>query len=53
MLVATSVAAAEVMVSEIIAKLRKVGLTVGAQKTHWTSHLKMPDKSIVVRNAVL
>ena len=35
-LVVASVAAAEVMVSEIIAKLRVVGLTVG--------HPKMPDK---------
>ena len=44
-LVAASNAAAEVMVSEIIAKVREVGLTVG--------HPKMPDKSIVVRTAVL
>ena len=46
MLVAASVAAAEVMVAEVIAKLEDVGLTVGAQKTHWTSDPKMPDKSI-------
>ena len=36
-LVAASVAAAEVMVAEVIAKLKDVGLNVGAQKTHWTS----------------
>ena len=47
-LVAASVAAAETMVSEVIAKLKEVGLSVGAQKTHWTSHPKMPDESIVV-----
>ena len=39
-LVAASVAAAEVMVAEVIAKLKEVGLTVGAEKTHWTSHPK-------------
>ena len=33
-LVAASVAAAEVMVAEKIAKLKGVGLTVGAEKTH-------------------
>ena len=33
-LAAASVAAAEVMVSEVISKLKEVGLTVGAQKTH-------------------
>ena len=47
-LVAASVAAAEVMVAEVIAKLKDVGLTVGAQTTHWTSHPKMVDKSIMV-----
>ena len=47
-LVAASVAAAEVMVAEVIAKLKEVGLAVGAQKTHWTSHPKMIDRSIVV-----
>ena len=35
-LVAASVIAAEVMVAEVIAKLKEVGLSVGAQKTHWT-----------------
>ena len=30
-------AAAEVMVAEVIAKLKEVGLTVGAEKTLWTS----------------
>ena len=47
-LVAASVAAAEVMVAEVIAKLKEVGLTVGAQKTHWTSHPKMVDRNTVV-----
>ena len=37
MLIAVSVSAAETMVSEVIEKLKDVGLTVGAQKTHWTS----------------
>ena len=46
--VAASVAAAEVMVAEVIAKLKEVGLTVGSEKTHWTSHPKMVDRSIVV-----
>ena len=36
------------MVTEVIAKLKEVGLTVGAQKTHWTSQPKMVDKSIMV-----
>ena len=36
-LIAVSVSAAEKMVSEVIEKLKEVGLTVGAQKTHWTS----------------
>ena len=48
MLVAVSVSAAEVMVTEVIAKLKEVGLTVGAQKAHWTSYPKMVDKSIMV-----
>ena len=47
-LVAASVAVAEVMVAEVIAKLKEVGLSVGAQETHWTSHPKMMDTSIVV-----
>ena len=47
-LVAVSVTAAEVMATEVIAKLKEVGLTVGAQKTHWTSCPKMVDKSIMV-----
>ena len=28
----------------MIAKLKEVDLTVGADKTHWTSHPKMLDK---------
>ena len=44
-LVPVSVTAAEVMV---IAKLKEVGLTVGAQKTHWTNYPEMVDKSIMV-----
>ena len=47
-LVAVSMSAAEVMVTEVIAKLREVGLSVGAQRTHWTSYPKMMDKSIMV-----
>ena len=31
----------------------KVGLTVGAQKTLWTSYLKMVDKSIIVDGPVV
>ena len=54
MLVAVSMSAAEIMVTEVIAKLKEVGLSVGAQKTHWTSYPKMMDKSIMVgRLAVL
>ena len=53
-LVAASVAAAEEMVSEVLAKLKEVCFTVGAQKTHWSSHPKMADRRIVVdRTAVL
>ena len=47
-LIAVSVSAAETMVSEVIEKLKEVGLTVGAQKTHWTSFPKMMDKNIMV-----
>ena len=47
-LIAVSVSAAETMVSEVIEKLKEVGLTVGAQKTHWTSFPKMMDKHITV-----
>ena len=47
-LVAASVAVAEVMVVEVIAKLKEVGLSVGAQKTHWTSHPKVVGTSIGV-----
>ena len=36
------------MVTEALAKLKEVGLTVGAQKTHWTSFPKMMDKNITV-----
>ena len=48
MLISVSVSAAETMVSEVIEKLKDVGLTVGAQKTHWTSFPKMVDKNITV-----
>ena len=47
-LVAVSMSAAEIMVTEVIAKLQEVGLSVGAQKTHWTSYPKMMDKNIMV-----
>ena len=47
-LIAVSIDAAESMVSEVIEKLKEVGLTVGAQKTHWTSFPKMMDKYITV-----
>ena len=47
-LVAVSMSAAEIMVTEVIAKLKEVGLSVGTQKTHWTSYPKMMDKSIMV-----
>ena len=47
-LVAVSMSAAEIMVTEVIAKLKEVGLSVGAQKTHWTSYPKMMDKSTMV-----
>ena len=46
-LVAVSKSAAEIMVTEVIANFQKVGLSVGAQKTHWTSFPKMMDKSIM------
>ena len=52
-LVAVSMSAAEIMVTEVIAKLKKVGLSVGAQKTHWTSCPKMMDKSIMVDGLVV
>ena len=39
-LVVASVAVADVMVAEVIAELLEVGLTVGAEKTHWTSQPK-------------
>ena len=47
-LVAASMSAAEKTVTEVIATLKDVGLSVGAQKIHWTSHTKMVDKSIMV-----
>ena len=47
-LAAASVAAAEDMVADAIAKLKEVGSTVGAEKTHWTSHPNMVDTSTVV-----
>ena len=43
-LVAVSKSAAEIMATEVIAKLKEVGLSVGAQKTHWMSFPKMMDK---------
>ena len=48
MLITVSKSAAEIMVTEVIAKLKEVGLSVGAQKTQWTSFPKMMDKSITV-----
>ena len=36
------------IVAEVIAKLKEVGLTFGAEKTHWTSHPKIMDTSIEV-----
>ena len=47
-LIAVSIDAAESMVYEVIEKLKEIGLTVGAQKTHWTSFPKMMDKHITV-----
>ena len=47
-LIGVSVSAAETMVSEVIEKLKDVGVTVGAQKTHWTSFPKIMDKNIMV-----
>ena len=41
-------AVSEVMVPEVTAKLKEVGLTLGAEKTHWTFHPKMMDTSIGV-----
>ena len=52
-LIAVSVSAAETMVSEVIEKLKDVGLTVGAQKTHWTSFPKMVDKNIMVEGSAV
>ena len=52
-LAAVSMSAAEIMVTEVIAKLKEVGLTLGAQKTHWTSHPKMMDKIIMVDGLVV
>ena len=46
--VAASSAAAEVMVAEVIGKLKEFGFTVGSEKTHWTSQPKMMDTSIRV-----
>ena len=46
-------AVAEVMVAEVIEKLKDVGLIVGAQKTLWMSHPKMVDKSIMVDGCVV
>ena len=36
------------VLSEVTEKLKEVGLTVGAQRTHWTSYPKMMDKNITV-----
>ena len=47
MFLAAALVAAEVMVARVIAKLKEVGMTVGAEKIHWTSHPKMVDASIV------
>ena len=47
-LVAVSMSAAEIIVTEVISNLKEVGLSVGAQKTHWTSYPKMMDRSIMV-----
>ena len=44
-LIAVSVSAAETKVSEVIEKLKEVGLTVGAHKTHWTSFRKWWTKT--------
>ena len=52
-LIAVSVSAAETMESEVIEKLKDVGLTVGAQKTHWTSFPKMVDKNIMVEGSAV
>ena len=46
--VAVSMSAVEIMVTEVIAKLKEVGPSVDPQKTHWTSYPKMLDKSIMV-----
>ena len=46
-LVAVSMSAAEIMVTEMIAKLKEVGLSVGSQKTHRAGYPKMMDKSIM------
>ena len=47
-LVAASVVAAEVMVAEVIAKLKRGLVCLLVHRTHWTSHPKMIDRSIVV-----
>ena len=52
-LIAVSVSAAETMVSEVIEKLKDVVLTVGAQKTHWTSFPKMVDNNIMVEGSAV
>ena len=51
-LIAVSMDAAESTVSEVIEKLKEVGLTVGAQKTHWTSFPKMDQHILVDGSAV-
>ena len=54
MLVAVSVTAAEVVVTEVIAKLEEVGLTVGAQRTQLDNlYPKMVDKSTMVDGLAL
>ena len=47
-LVAASVAAAEVMVAEVIAKIERCRSECWCTETHWTSHPKIMNKSIMV-----
>ena len=47
-LVAASVAAAEVMVADVSAKLKEVGFVSWCREEKWTSHPKMMDTSIGV-----
>ena len=52
-LIAVTVSAADTMVSEVIEKLKEVGLTAGGQKAHWTSFPRMMDKNITVARSNL